>query len=289
MKKITEQAMFMEFQRDEATGMLVYGKLSKIIRDEENAKILETISKDEASHYETFKNVTGCDVKPRRFTVFFTVLAARVLGITFALKLLEKGEEKAQKHYLSAIGNHPELKKTLEDEERHEMELLNMLEEELLDYVGSMVLGLNDALVELTGALAGLTFAFRDTRLIALSGLITGIAASLSMASSEFLSHRADGQGGRAAKAALYTGLAYIITVIILVLPYLLLANYTLALFLTLAAAILIILIFNFYISIAKDVSFKKHFFEMAGLSLGVAALSFGIGILVREFLGVDV
>ncbi len=281
--------MFLEFQRDEATGVIVYGKLAKIIRDEGNAKILEKISNDEASHYEIFKKVTGKDAKPRRFTVFFTVLAARTLGITFALKLLEKGEEKAQKRYSGAIENHPGLKKTLEDEERHERELLNMLEEELLDYVGSMVLGLNDALVELTGALAGLTFAFRHTQLIALSGLITGIAASLSMASSEFLSHRADGQGGRAAKAALYTGIAYIITVIILVLPYLLLSNYVLALILTMAAAILIILVFNFYISVAKDVSFKKHFFEMAGLSLGVAALSFGIGILVREVLGVDI
>ena len=163
----------------------------------------------------------------------------------------------------------PDLKATLEEEEKHEQELLGMIEEERLDYVGSMVLGLNDALVELTGALAGLTFAFRNTQLIALSGLITGIAASLSMASSEYLSHRADQQGSRAVKAALYTGIAYIITVTLLVLPYLLLQSYVWALAATMGMAILIILVFNFYVSVAKDVSFKKHFLEMAGLSLG--------------------
>ena len=289
MKRLDEKAVFLEFQRDEATGVVVYGKLAKIIKDESNARILEKISADEAGHYKTFREVTGREAGPRRFTVFVTVFAARILGMTFALKMLERGEEKAQKKYIGFIEGHAGLKKALEDEERHEQELLGMLEEEFLEYVGSMVLGLNDALVELTGALAGLTFAFRDTRLIALSGLITGIAASLSMASSEFLSHRADGQGARAAKAALYTGLAYIVTVTILVLPYLLLENYVLALVLTMAAAILIILIFNFYVSVAKDVSFHKHFFEMAGLSLGVAALSFGIGILVREVLGVEI
>jgi VIT1/CCC1 family predicted Fe2+/Mn2+ transporter len=185
--------------------------------------------------------------------------------------------------------SYPDLKATLDEEEKHEQELLGMIEEERLDYVGSMVLGLNDALVELTGALAGLTFAFRNTRLIALSGLIMGIAASLSMASSEYLSHRAEEQGSRAVKAALYTGFAYIITVALLVLPYLLLQSYAWALAATMGVAMLVILVFNFYVSVAKDLSFRKHFLEMAGLSLGVAALSFGIGFVVRKFLGIEI
>jgi len=73
-----------------------------------------------------------------------------------------------------------------------------------------MVLGLNDALVELTGTLAGLTFALKNTRLIALSGLITGIAATLSMAASEYLSARTEQESSRALKSSLYTGGAYV-------------------------------------------------------------------------------
>ncbi|HOK42587.1 MAG TPA: VIT1/CCC1 transporter family protein [Thermoclostridium caenicola] len=152
-----------------------------------------------------------------------------------------------------------------------------------------MVLGLNDALVELTGTLAGLTFALKNTRLIALSGLITGIAASLSMAASEYLSTRTEQDSGRALKSSLYTGVTYIFTVAILVLPYLFLSNYVLSLVVTIIAAIIIILAFNFYISVAKDLPLKERFFEMAGISLGVAIISFGIGYLVRIFLGVDI
>lgn len=289
MKPKDDRKVFLRFQKDEATAVLIYGKLSRLIKDENNSSILKRIASEEAGHYETFSRRTGVEVKPRKLFALSVVLLARILGITFALKLLERAEEAAQAGFMSVIDKYPDLRQTMDEEEKHEKELLEMIEEERLEYVGSMVLGLNDALVELTGALAGLTFAFRDTQLIALSGLITGIAASLSMASSEFLSHRADGMGARAAKAALYTGIAYIITVILLVLPYLLLESYISALILTMTVAIFIILVFNFYVSVAKDLSFKKHFLEMAGLSIGVAALSFGIGIIVREVLGVEI
>jgi VIT1/CCC1 family predicted Fe2+/Mn2+ transporter len=97
-----------------------------------------------------------------------------------------------------------------------------LLDEELLRYAGSIVLGLNDALVELTGALAGFTLALQNTRLIALTGLITGVAAALSMAASEYLSTRSEGGGRSPLRASLYTGTAYIITVFLLILPYLL-------------------------------------------------------------------
>jgi len=283
------KTVLIEFQKDEATAHLIYGKLSKKIKNKKNSEILEKIAKEENGHYHTFKSLTGKDVNPDRFYAFFVIAAARILGLTFALKLMEKSEEAAQAKYSAVIESFPELKKTIDDEEKHEQELLGMLEEEKLEYVGSMVLGLNDALVELTGALAGLTFAFKNTQLIALSGLITGIAASLSMASSEYLSHRTEGKSSQAVKASVYTGIAYIITVALLILPYLLLSNYMNALFLTLATAIFIIFIFNYYISVAKDISFKKHFTEMALLSMGVSALSFGIGILVKQVLGIEV
>jgi len=51
---------------------------------------------------------------------------------------------------------------------------------------------------------------------------------------------------------------------------------------------VVIIALFNFYISVAKNQPFGKRFFEMAGLSLGVAAFSFLIGFLISNWLGVD-
>jgi len=158
-----------------------------------------------------------------------------------------------------------------------------------LQYVGSIVLGLNDALVELTGALAGLTLALQNTQLIALTGLITGIAAALSMGASEYLSTKTEETSREPFKASIYTGGTYMITVLLLILPYLILENYYLCLGCTFIAAVLIVALFNYYISVVKDEPFRRRFFEMAGVSLGVATLSFCVGYIIRLFLGVEI
>jgi uncharacterized membrane protein YdjX (TVP38/TMEM64 family) len=105
--------------------------------------------------------------------------------------------------------------------------------------VGSIVLGLNDALVELTGTLAGLTFALQRGSIVAISGIITGIAAAFSMAASDYLASKAEGDP-RAKKSAIYTGAAYLVTVVLLVLPYLLLPQRGGWIYLSLAITLLI-------------------------------------------------
>ena len=104
---------------------------------------------------------------------------------------MEKQEDADATKYEQYIIDLPEAQSISEEEDAHEKELMSMLDEDRLKYVGSMVLGLNDALVELTGTLAGLSLALQDTKLIALSGLITGISATLSMMSSEYQIGRA--------------------------------------------------------------------------------------------------
>ncbi len=130
----------------------------------------------------------------------------------------------------------------MEDEEKHEKMLTDMLDEERLRYAGDMVLGMNDALVELTGALAGYTLAMQNTRIVAMAGLITGISATLSMTASGYLSSREE-TDKNAAKSCVYTGLTYLITVALLIIPYLLFpaGSYFYALGTTLAVAVAII------------------------------------------------
>ena len=278
-----------KMQQDEITEHHIYTKLAERTKDPENKKILQDIAEDELKHYNFWNEKTKSDIKPKKWKIYFYYLIAVIFGLTFGIKLMEKGEEEAQDKYEELIDRFEGAERILNDEEDHENELLEMLEEERLNYVGSVVLGLNDALVELTGSLAGWSFALKNTRLIALTGLIMGIAASLSMGASEYLAKKANEDHDYALKSSAYTGTAYIVTVILLILPYLLLDSYMYALTLTVIVAILVILIFNFYISVAKDLNFKRRFFEMAGISLGVAVLSFLIGILVRTFLGVDI
>ncbi len=280
-------------QRNELTACYLYSKLSRRIKNKRNAEVLKAISEDERKHYEKIKELTGKDVKPYRIQLWFFYFISVSLGLTFGVKLLEKSEERAVSVY-SAMSKESkdkiDLNSILQDEQRHQYELIEMIDEERLSYVGSVVLGLNDALVELTGALAGYTFAFQNANLIAITGLITGIAASFSMAASEYLaSVHEDSKNKKAKKSALYTGLAYVITVFLLILPFMLIGNPFISLIVTLCIAVLIILFFNYYISVAKGTPFKRRFLEMIVISLGVSGISFIVGIIIKSVFGVDI
>ena len=286
-QEIREQIL--TYQRNEITEHHIYKQLARTIKAPENKRILEQIAADELRHYHQWKTYTQQEVKPDRLKVWLYYLISRFFGFTFGIKLMEGGEQGAQENYARLGAWVKEAATIAREENAHENALIALLDEEKLRYAGSMVLGLNDALVELTGTLAGLTLAFQNTRLIALSGSITGIAAALSMAASEYLSTKSEDTEKNPLKASLYTGTAYIITVLILILPYLLWENYYVCLAVTLTAAVVIIAVFNYYIAVAKDEPFKQRFVEMAGLSLGVTGLSFVVGLLIREFLGIEI
>lgn len=276
------------YQENEITEHHIYQKLAKMVDRPENSQVLSAIADDELRHYKDWRSYTQQDVAPNRWRVWVYVLISRVVGFTFGIRLMERGEEGAQENYAEVQGVIKEASSIAREENEHEEALIEMLDEERLRYTGSIVLGLNDALVELTGALAGLTLALQNTDLIALSGSITGIAAALSMAASEYLSTRAEETTKHPVRASMYTGAAYITTVIVLILPYLLLENYFVCLACALIVAVAIIGLFNYYVSIAKDEPFKERFLEMTGLSFGVSLISFFIGFVIRRFLGVE-
>jgi len=273
-------------QRNELTEHLFYLKLSNAVKNPESRDVLKKLSQDELAHYRFWKGITGTDVKASGFKLWFFYIISLVFGITFGIKLMEKGEDRAQNNYKDLASIIPEAGRIAEEEGVHEKMLIELIDEERLRYVGSIVLGLNDALVELTGALAGFTLALQNTRLTAMMGLITGIAASLSMAASEYLSTKSEETGRHPVKASVYTGAAYMATVFLLVLPFFILSHYMAALGLTLLSGLLVIVVFSYYTSVAKELPFWSRFFEMAAISLGVGTPSLGLGYFFRHFLG---
>ncbi len=277
------------FQRNEITEHHIYKNLSSRVKGVRNRRILTQIADDELRHYEVWKRYTGKDIPPSRLRIWFFSLVSLLFGFTFAIKLMEAGEQKAHDAYGRMAGSMTEVNSIVSDEEEHEQALITLLDEDRLKYTGSIVLGLNDALVELTGALAGLTFALQNTKVVALTGMITGFAAALSMSSSEYLSTKAEPGTKSPYKAALYTGLAYFIAVTVLILPYLFLQNLYLCLALAFVGAFIIIALFNYYVSVAQGVSFRTRFLEMAALILIVAGISFGAGLVIRAAFGVSV
>ncbi len=286
----TTLPQMLEAQRSELTESEIYRRLADTARDPHNAEVLRRIAGDEQAHHDFWMNRTDRKVKPRALMVFLYVLLARLFGLTFALKLMERGEDFAQRHY-AEMEDVEGIGQIILDEEEHEKELIDMLHDEPLEYVGSVVLGLNDALVELTGALAGFTLALGDGRTVALAGLVTGIAASLSMAASEYLSSKTEQHGGSTKsplKAAFYTGAAYVIAVVLLIIPFFFFQSSHVALAVALTTAVAIIAVFTFYTSVAQDLPFGSRFVEMAAISLGVSAITWGITWVLRSTIGID-
>lgn len=192
---------------------MIYEKIAKFAKGEENKKTLRRLASEERAHCEIWESYTGIKMKPQKANILKYTLISRILGFTFALQ---------------------------------------------------------------------------NTKLIALSGLIVGISATFSMASSEFLSAKSEDRND-AFKSCTYTGIAYLLTVVALIAPYLLLSQPLVALATMIRIIILIIAGFTYYTSVAQNLKFGTRFLEMAGISIGVAVISFVVGILAKQLLGVDI
>lgn len=288
---ITEyQGKMLKAQRGELTEAKVYYRVADFEKNEKNRAVLLQIAKEEERQSDLWKSYTGQEVHPNKWKVPFYVFLIRCFGLTFGIKLLEQGAHQGVQAYGAIQSDFFEAEELYRIEKEHEDKLLEILSDKPLDYLGSIVLGLNDALVELTGVLAGLTLGIQNSSMIAAVGIITGISAAFSMAGSEYLSTKTENSGKvTPATSAIYTGIAYIVTVIALIIPYLIIKNVFFALFFTLSIAIAIIALFNYYVSVAKDMPFRKRFLEMVLISLGVATISFFIGMIVNRVFNINV
>lgn len=277
----------LQFMRNEITEHHVYRELSARCRGR-NREVLARIAADELRHYQQFRRRTGVDVGPNRLRLFFYLLLARVCGLTFAMKLMENGEAMAGALYEKLLADMPEIAQIIEEEALHERLLLSEIEEESLRHLGSIVLAVNNSLQEFTGIAVGLTFALQDGRAVANTVLISGLAASLAMAASEYLSQKSDGgsEPRHAARAAGLTGVAYLLVVLLIVMPFYLLHHHLAALGVTLALVLAVITMFAFFMATVKELRFRRLFAEILLLAAGVISASFCIGLLARRFLG---
>lgn len=276
-------------QISEITGAKIYSFLSNTLKGK-NGKVLENIAKDEIRHYIILKNINNTDVKENRMQLFLYKLMYYIFGVLFVVKLMERSEESAVSLYEELSKVNEQFKDIAEDEEKHEEELIKLIEDERVYYVSSIVLGLNDALVEITGTISGLSSALQNAKTIGVAALITGIAASLSMAASEYISKKTDVLSKRnPTKAAVYTFIAYFFVVLMLVLPFFFVTNFIVGFILSIAFGFLIIVIFSFYVSIVQDSNFRRNFSEMFIVVISVVLITFVIGYIARKLFNVNI
>ena len=274
-------------QQAEITEHHIYKKIAATQKIAHNREILDQIAQQELEHYGIWKKYTNRDVAPNAIRIWFYYLMARLLGMTFAIKLMEEWKNVPRDTIRRLSLRYP-TRDMFKDEENHERELIALIDEERLKYVGSSSLA-SMMLLSILPVHLPASLAIQNTQIIAIPGLIMGVAASLSMGASEYLAQRSEAGSTDPLKASVLTGFTYMVTVAILILPFLVLSSPYIALLCTLLAAIVVIFLFTYYISVAKDLSFGKRFGEMLLISIGIAAISFVIGIFIRIGLNTNV
>ncbi|MGL5893922.1 MAG: VIT1/CCC1 transporter family protein, partial [Bacteroidales bacterium] len=262
------------------------------MRNKHNRDILLKIAEEEMKHYDVWKKYTKQEISPSRWGVFCGVCSTYILGTAFTLRSMEKLADRQffPKKMELLKQDIPEVELIIiKDEHDHEEQILLLLDQSYIKFIGSIVLGLNDALVEMLGCLAGFSLAYQNSKLIALTGLITGSAASMSMAASEYLSLKAE-QRPDALRASIFTGLTYISVVVLLILPYILIPHQVyVSLGVVILTVLIIIFFFNYYIATVQGTNFWPHFREMAIISLSVALISFIIGHVSKVLFNIEI
>ena len=277
------QQTLKEFAKDEVLAYHLYNMISLEQSNDTHREILTNIALQEKEHLHMLNELLDEKVdlnmySRREYTYYKFIL--KIFGVIFTLRLFEKRERKSHEKYAKIVKEFPIIEKMVAEEKKHEDKLDAILKDKKLLYASSIVLGLNDALIEMSGAIAGFTFALTASREIALVSLIMGVAASLSMAASEYLSARSDDHDFPF-RSATYNFITYISVVALLILPYFFLTKFV-ALSIMIATVLLIIFAFNVYLSIAKKERLLKNFLTMALIAIGVSILSFSIGLLIN-------
>ncbi len=278
--------------RDEYTDGSVYLALSRRERNQAFKKALEDLAHAERTHYEFWKtyapNVT---VKVNRIKVYFILLLRLTLGLTFTMKFLESHEEEVHKRYRQIAESIPPVDKArfeamLQDEEHQENYLMGEIHEGRVKYMSFIVLGLADAVVEISGIHAGSLGIYNRTELAGIAGIVAGMAASIAMASAAYAQAK-QGFEGSAKWSAIYTGVSYMFTAVFLALPYFLTASMVAALGTSLVVGVFLVAMMTYYDSIISARAFKRQFAEIAGIILAASLALYIAGTLIRQLLGI--
>lgn len=281
-------SVFKDMCRDEYESYHIYRVLSRAPFVGKGIKaVLVKASSDEYGHYLFWKSVSGdCGSSLVLLKAFIYLIMLYMFGLTIVLRIVESKETYAIKDYKALAETRKDfaeqLNKIILDEERHESEFMSSIDEKRIKYIGSITLGISDALIELTGVYTGALGVFNNTLSAGIMGILTGVAASLSMGAASYNQARQEGRVNPAL-SAVYTMAAYIVVTLLLALPYLLLPSIEQAFVAMFALCLGIIAYLSAYIAILQERRFIREFLESAGLMLSVSLFLYFLGSLIRS------
>ncbi|MEM4281593.1 MAG: VIT1/CCC1 family protein [Candidatus Caldarchaeum sp.] len=289
------KADYKRFVDNEFKDFSVYQMLARVERNTSRRKTLERLAEVEKRHYKFWLiYVPGYKPNVSKTYLYFMVLARLLMGVTFVVKALENHEKHTIEKYMklaSSIeaGNSERqaIEKVINEEAEVERNLLNEIDEAVVRYLGFMMLGVADAIIELTGVQAGFLGVTSSTLAAGIAGLIVGIAASISMAAASYLQAR-QGVSERPAVSGLVTGSIYMLTVGALSLPYYLIKDMTTAFGASIISAILLTAYFTYFSSVIQEKRFSREFAVSIAVLFVVTLAAYLLGTGLSQMFGVS-
>jgi VIT1/CCC1 family predicted Fe2+/Mn2+ transporter len=203
---VDETKTALHFYADERSASRLYAYLAGSEKDQALRGRFAELARVETIHtafWRGFLLKRGIAApEPSRMAFVWTRFLRRLLGIRRYLSLLEISEATAVEAYYQFLtsatleeSEKTEVAHLIEDELGHEEELESQFSALPRDNVRDFVMGMNDGLVELLGAVTGLSAVYPlRPQVVGVNGLVVGLAGALSMAIGTWVSVRSQRQ-----------------------------------------------------------------------------------------------
>ena len=299
-KTITLDTVAREGVKDEYGDYAIYKHLADSHKNKERprrkklAEVFERLSETEYKHYEFWRKYSpNTETKVSKLKLYGIIILEAILGATFAIKFLERHEKSSLKQYRTIEQYIPkddkqQFDQMVKEEQEQEVNLAAQVQGSFIKYMSFIVLGLADAIVEVSGIHAGSLGVYSSTELTGLAGIIAGAAASMAMASAAYAQAK-QGFQGSARVSAIATGASYFVNAVFLATPYFLTKNAIEAMSISLVIATLVLVVISYYNSIISGAHFVRDFLELAGIMYGATVVLYLFGELMRAYLGIRV
>ncbi len=315
------------FYRDELTDKFFYKSLASKTKDEQFRKNLLDLSKVEHKHANFWKselkrlNIDSSNLQPRYGKIRLLFFIMKIIGSVLTVRMLEHGETTAIEQYKNMLNSlpddspvKPELSSIIDDEINHEDIFENQIEktEEQVEKNRDIIYGMSDGLVEVLGAIAGLSAIVFETYYIALGGLVVAISGSMSMSLGAYLAAKhqneyrinqiqkeslfkpykqndkvIDKLEGSSAESASRVGFYYLMGAAIPIFPFMLLSRVP-ALITSVTLVALAQAVSNSILALSMNARILRSAFRAAGLTLITAAATFLVGEAFHIFFNVS-
>ncbi|MEM0075388.1 MAG: VIT1/CCC1 family protein [Nitrososphaerota archaeon] len=292
----TLQQVALEGCRDELKDKEVYQRLARSFKDKNHmySQIFNELADTEQKHYSFWTKYcpTG-KPQPSKFQIWLILFLRYIFGVTFAIKLLESHETKTIEKYKSVSHMIPDedrskFEEMLSDEVDHEKRFRDQVQSSYIKYISFVILGLADAIVEISGIHAGSLGIYNSTEITGLAGVVAGAAASIAMASAAYAQAK-QGFAGSASVSAFFTGISYFVSAVILASPYFLTKEMVIAIVVSLILGIAIVGTTTYYNSIISETKFLRDFAELVAIMLAATAVLYLFGEGIRIFTGIRI